>query len=138
VDVSISASYFVNSLAVAHASIPELCQEIDELKKRIASIYGASAQIEFHGYEVFYSEKEGYFINGDYEAQKSIYVKFLKLVMKHEIEIYIKGTEFGGFTRIYWEEHHVIHNAAITWNLEKVQKRAREKYPCLSNRGRGK
>jgi hypothetical protein len=127
VDETKDDAYFVNALVIEPSEVPILSEAINRFKLLITSRYGISDDIEFHGYEIFHGKKQWHFINGDYAAQKSIYLEFLKLVISHTVEIYIKGIEVDGFEKVYGNQRHIIHNAAMTWNLEKVQKRALEK-----------
>jgi hypothetical protein len=127
VDETKDSAYFVNALVIEPPEVPILSEAINKFKHAIMSKYGISDDIEFHGYEIFHGEKQWHFINGDYDAQKLIYLEFLKLVISHNVEIYIKGIEVEGFEKVYGTQRHIIHNAAMTWNLEKVQRRAQDK-----------
>jgi hypothetical protein len=116
--------YFVNALVVTPDVLQDLSAEIRNLNMIISEHYECSPNIEFHGYELFHGVGQWAFLKGQYEAQKFIYLTFLSILANHNVEIYIKGIEIKGFENIYGNQRHIIHNAAMTWNLEKVQDKA--------------
>ena len=124
VDETQDSVYFVNALVIEPKVIPDLSEEIRKLKQRISFRYQCSPEIEFHGYELFHGEGEWAFLAGQYEVQKSIYLEFLNIIINYDLGIYIKGIEMAGFEIIYGKQRHIIHNAALTWNLEKIQEKA--------------
>lgn len=117
--------YFVNTMLVKDTDLISLGKSIDSLRVEIAREYSLNENIEFHGYDILNGVNEWRSLKKNYAAQMDIYNRIMDCILAHDIRIYIKGIRIKSFVKSYGAQESTMHNAALTWNLEKVQNRAR-------------
>jgi hypothetical protein len=119
-------TYFINTLLVQDSDVIPLGDSLHELRLEICGKYGLPEGIEFHGYDILNGNSDWLPIRSDYAAQKEIYNRIMDCIIQFDVRIYIKGINIAAFVSKYGNDETVMHNAALTWNLEKVQSRAKQ------------
>ncbi|MDO8646306.1 MAG: DUF3800 domain-containing protein [Candidatus Planktophila sp.] len=117
-------TYFVNTLLVRDVDVIPLGNALNLLRKNIAEEYRLNANIEFHGYDILNGKNEWILLGSDYDAQINIFNKIIDCVLQFNVGIYIKGIGIANFISRYGTDESLLHNAALIWNLEKVQNKA--------------
>lgn len=111
--------YYVASLTIPDESVQNLEHEIRLLQTKIGEIYKLPPNLELHGYEIWHGE--GVWSEISLEDRKEIIKYILKVILELDVRIAIKGVRINHFQSKYGKERRTIHNAALVWNLEKVQ-----------------
>jgi hypothetical protein len=117
-------TYFINSLVISDDEIIPLGNRLHELRIEICQEYTLVDDIEFHGYEILNGFGKWKSLKTNYAAQKDIFNSFLDVVLEFDVGIYIKGINKSNFESRYGTDEEILHNAALIWNLEKIQNRA--------------
>lgn len=121
-----TTTYFINTLLIQDRDVIPLGNSLHELRLEICDKYGLPEGIEFHGYDILNGDSDWFPIKSDYAAQKEIYNFIMDCIIQFDVRIYIKGIDIAPFVSRYGNDEMVMHNAALIWNLEKVQSRAKQ------------
>lgn len=123
VDESASSEvYFVASLTIPEEAIFAFECDLSNLQNKLCEIFLLQPDMEFHGYDIWHGH--GIWLNVSMEDRQYILSHLLDLILRNDVKISIKGIRKAHFEPRYGKRREVIHNAALIWNLEKVQKYA--------------
>lgn len=111
--------YYVASLTIPDESLQSLENELRLLQTKIGEVFKLPRNLELHGYEMWHGE--GMWGSISLEDRKVIIEHTLKVILELDVRIAIKGIRISHFQTKYGKERRTIHNAALVWNLEKVQ-----------------
>lgn len=118
--------YYVTTLLIRDTDLLSLGSSINALRKDISQEYQLNENIEFHGYDILNGVNEWRSLKQNYEAQIDIYNRVMKCILEHEVRFYVKGIEIASFSKKYGLDQTIMHNAALIWNLEKIQTKAKQ------------
>lgn len=118
--------YFVTSLLIKDTELLNLGNSINSLRKDISQEYQLNKNIEFHGFDILNGINDWRSLKQNYVAQIDIYNRVMRCILAHDVRIYVKGIEIASFSRKYGLDKKIMHNAALIWNLEKIQNKARQ------------
>jgi len=122
-DESSDDAYFVNALLIQENDLIPLTDALINFRNLVVSRYNLSQEIEFHGYDLFNANGEWFPLKSDYESIKQVFLGFIDTLLSFNVQIYMKGVGKEKFTARYPElARQGIHNAAMLWCLEKVQR----------------
>jgi Protein of unknown function (DUF3800) len=122
-DESSDDAYFVNALLIQEKDLIPLSNALQDFRYSVVNTYNLDSDIEFHGYDLFNSYGDWAPLKSDYETIKKIFLEFLEVLLAFDVDLYIKGVAKDNFNRRYPDHtRQDIHNAAMLWCLEKVQK----------------
>lgn len=117
--------YYVASLTIPDESVQNLENELRLLQTKIGEIFKLPRNLELHGYEIW--QGIGIWNDIPIEDRKEIIRYTLTVILELDVRIAIKGIRISHFQAKYGIERRTIHNAALVWNLEKVQYHANKK-----------
>ena len=122
-DESSDSAYFVNALLIHEDNLIDFASRFQEFRNQAVDRYKLNPNIEFHGYDLFNANGDWVLLKNEYETIKLIFLGIIDLILSFDIEIYMKGVTQDNFRKRYPEHtRQDIHNAAMIWCLEKIQK----------------